>query len=59
VGVPVLVLGFQGHGAGDAGLSGLELVRMREPQFVELSNAISDDVAWRIDLAELHDRYVR
>jgi hypothetical protein len=35
------------------------LVGVREPRFVELNNAISDDVASRIDLAALHDRYVR
>ena len=35
------------------------LVGMREPRFVELNNEISDDVASRIDLAMLHDRYVR
>ena len=35
------------------------LVGMREPRFVELNNEISDDVASRIDLAALHDRYVR
>jgi predicted aldo/keto reductase-like oxidoreductase len=35
------------------------LVGMREPRFVELNNGISDDVASRIDLAALHDRYVR
>ena len=34
-------------------------VGMREPRFVELNNEISDDVASRIDLAALHDRYVR
>jgi hypothetical protein len=34
-------------------------VGMREPRFVELNNEISDDVASRIDLAKLHDRYVR
>ena len=33
--------------------------RPREPCFVELNNKISDDVAARIDLAALHDRYVR
>jgi hypothetical protein len=33
--------------------------RPREPRFVELNNEISDDVASRIDLAKLHDRYVR
>ena len=35
------------------------LVGMREPRFVDLNNEISDDVASRIDLAQLHDRYVR
>jgi predicted aldo/keto reductase-like oxidoreductase len=35
------------------------LVGVREPRFVELNNEISDDVASRIDLAQLHDRYVR
>jgi hypothetical protein len=35
------------------------LVGMREPRFVELTNEILDDVAPRIDLAKLHDRYVR
>jgi predicted aldo/keto reductase-like oxidoreductase len=35
------------------------LVGMREPRFVELNNEISDDIASRIDLAKLHDRYVR
>ena len=35
------------------------LVGMREPRFVELNNEISDDVASRLDLAQLHDRYVR
>jgi aryl-alcohol dehydrogenase-like predicted oxidoreductase len=35
------------------------LVGMREPRFVELNNEISDDVTSRIDLAKLHDRYVR
>jgi aryl-alcohol dehydrogenase-like predicted oxidoreductase len=35
------------------------LVGMREPSFVELNNDISDDVASRIDLAQLHERYVR
>jgi aryl-alcohol dehydrogenase-like predicted oxidoreductase len=35
------------------------LVGVREPRFVELNNEISDDVASRIDLAKLHDRYVR
>lgn len=35
------------------------LIGMREPRFVDLNNKISDDVASRIDLAKLHDRYVR
>jgi len=35
------------------------LTGVREPRFVELNNEISDDVASRIDLAKLHDRYVR
>jgi predicted aldo/keto reductase-like oxidoreductase len=35
------------------------LVGVREPRFVELNNDISDDVASRIDLAQLRDRYVR
>jgi hypothetical protein len=35
------------------------LVGMREPRFVELNNEISDDIASRIALAALHDRYVR
>jgi len=35
------------------------LVGMREPRFVEINNEISDDVASRIDLDRLHDRYVR
>jgi hypothetical protein len=34
------------------------LIGMREPRFVEINNAISDDVASRIDLAALHIRYV-
>jgi hypothetical protein len=33
--------------------------RPRGPRFVELNNEISDDVASRIDLAALHNRYVR
>jgi hypothetical protein len=35
------------------------LVGVREPRFVELNNEISDDVASRIDLVKLRDRYVR
>jgi hypothetical protein len=40
----------------------LTLVGAREPRFVPRCQAapeISDDVASRIDLAALHDRYVR
>jgi predicted aldo/keto reductase-like oxidoreductase len=35
------------------------LTGVHEPRFVELNNEISDDVKSRIDLAALHDRYVR
>ena len=35
------------------------LIGMRDPRLVEVNNAISDDAASRIDLAALHDRYVR
>jgi aryl-alcohol dehydrogenase-like predicted oxidoreductase len=35
------------------------LVGVREPRYVEMNNAISDDVDSRIDLVELHERYVR
>ena len=35
------------------------LIGMRDPHYAEVNNAISDDVASRIDLAALHDRYVR
>ena len=35
------------------------LVGVREPRYVEINNAISDDVGSRIDLAQLHERYVR
>jgi aryl-alcohol dehydrogenase-like predicted oxidoreductase len=35
------------------------LVGMREPRFVDLNNAISDAVDSRLDLAQLHNRYVR
>jgi hypothetical protein len=30
-----------------------------EPRFVELNNEIWDDIASRIDLAKLHDRWLR
>ncbi len=35
------------------------LVGVREPRFVEINNAISDDAVSQLDLAQLHDRYVR
>jgi hypothetical protein len=35
------------------------LIGIREPCFVEINNAISDDVASRLDSAQVHDRYVR
>ena len=35
------------------------LVGVREPRFVELKYEISEDVASRIDLTKLHERYVR
>ena len=34
------------------------LVGMREPRFVYLNNAISDDVESWLDLAQVHERYV-
>jgi predicted aldo/keto reductase-like oxidoreductase len=35
------------------------LIGMRDLHLVEVKNGVSDDVASRIDLAALHDRYVR
>jgi len=35
------------------------LIGMRDPRLAEVNNAISDDLASRIDLAQLHERYVR
>jgi hypothetical protein len=32
---------------------------LSEPRFVELNNEISDDIASRVDLTQLPDRYVR
>ena len=43
----------------DVALVGVREARLRESRFVELNNEISDDVASQIDLAKLHDRYVR
>jgi len=34
------------------------LVGMREPRYVQINNAISDDTSSRLDLAQLHERYV-
>ena len=34
------------------------LVGVREPRYVEINNAISDDLASRIDLTAMHERYV-
>jgi len=42
----------------DVALVGVREARLREPRFVDLNNEISDDVASRIDLAKLHNRYV-
>ena len=35
------------------------LIGMRDPHLVEVNSAISDDGTSRLDLAALHDRYVR
>ena len=43
----------------DVALVGGHGACLSEPRFVDLNNEISDDVASRIDLAALHDRYVR
>ena len=43
----------------DVALVGGHEACLSEPRFVELNNETSDDVASRIDLAKLHDRYVR
>jgi hypothetical protein len=32
---------------------------MREPRYVEINTAVSNEVDSRIDLAQLHERYVR
>jgi aryl-alcohol dehydrogenase-like predicted oxidoreductase len=34
------------------------LVGVREPRYVELNNAISDDLSARLNLAQVHERYV-
>jgi hypothetical protein len=34
------------------------LVGMRELRYVEINNAISDDLSGRLDLVQLHERYV-
>ena len=43
----------------DVALVGRRGPRPRGTRFVELNDEISDDIASRIDLAKLHDRYVR
>ena len=43
----------------DVALVGGHGACLSEPRFVEPNNEILDDVASRIDLAKLHDRYVR
>ena len=43
----------------DVALVGMRSLRSRGTRSLELNNEISDDVASRIDLAALHDRYVR
>jgi hypothetical protein len=43
----------------DVALVGMRGPRTRGTRFVELNNEISDNIASRIDLGELHDRYVR
>ncbi len=34
------------------------LVGIRDPHYVEINNAISDDISSRLDLVKLHERYV-
>ena len=43
----------------DVALVGGHGACLREPRFVDRNNEISDDVASWIDLAAVHDRYVR
>jgi aryl-alcohol dehydrogenase-like predicted oxidoreductase len=47
-------IGFLSDPYGDVALVG-----MRDPRYVEINNAISDDIASRLDLVQLHERYVR
>jgi aryl-alcohol dehydrogenase-like predicted oxidoreductase len=35
------------------------LIGMREPRYADINNEISDDVASRLDLAQVHERYMR
>ena len=44
--------------AGVHGTRGRE-ARLGEPRFVDLNSAISDDVDSRLDLAQVHERYVQ
>ena len=43
----------------DVALVGGHRTCLSEPRFVDLNNAISDDVLSRLDLEALHERYVR
>jgi hypothetical protein len=62
--MPNAVSGFEGRQrraerAGDSGQVDVAPVGAREPQFVELNGGFQAEGAARIDLAVLHDRYVR
>ena len=37
----------------------IALIGMREPRYVELNDAISDDASSRLDLPALHTRFVK
>jgi predicted aldo/keto reductase-like oxidoreductase len=43
----------------DVALVGVREARLRELRSVDMNNEILDDLASRLDLAQLHDRYVR
>ncbi len=42
----------------DYGSPGFALIGVCEPHYVDLNNAISDEIGSRLDLAQLHDHYV-
>jgi hypothetical protein len=42
----------------EVALVGEHVPCLSEPRFVDLNNAISDDVAARIDLTKMHDRHI-